>query len=165
MWKHVFLVNSSPKDGIRHNKYWEQQSRGKAPSKWFFIGAISKPYLFIYYAFFASFVFAKLHSILNMRIFPICVSFPGSSIMFSSMRVQLMSSPICYGFGKIQRWTTPCITTISSRIGSQTILRTTVGTLIALKIVPRHLKLRLKKSMNLASKRSLLALGVQTFKQ
>jgi hypothetical protein len=27
------------------------------------------------------------------------------------------------------------------------------------------LKLRLKKSMNLASKRSLLALGVQTFKQ
>jgi hypothetical protein len=44
-------------------------------------------------------------------------------------------------------------------------LRTTTSTLTAFEILPHHLKLCLDKTMSLTSKRSLLALGVHTFRQ
>jgi len=104
-----------------------------------------------------------LHSILNIRIFSICILFPCFSTMFSSSGVRPMNSPICYEFGKIQRWTSPCTARIFSRISPHTILRVVAGTLTTFKIITCHLKLCLEKAMSQACKKKLLALGVHTF--
>ncbi len=65
--------------------------------------------------------------------------------MFCSSRVLLMNFFICFGFGKIWKYITPCIARTFSRIGCHTTLKTTANTLNALKIVPRHVKLHWRK--------------------
>lgn len=145
--RRVFLASSSPKMEFIVTNLGSNNLEERRPSKGFFTCATSN-HIFQFNFSFASFVFVILHSIMKIWIFSICIFFLGSFTMFSSLGVWLMSSPIFYGFGEIQRWTTPCTMRISSRIGPHTILRTTT----ALGIIPHHLKLCSKKTMNPASK-------------
>ncbi len=64
-----------------------------------------------------------------------------SFTMLCSLRMQSMTSFICFRFGEIWKQIRPCIARTSSRIGRQITLKTIVGTLNALEIVPSHLRL------------------------
>ncbi len=164
VWETCFSCKFKPKGGICCSKSWEQQYGGKEALKKVIYRCHLKISSFYFFSL-SYFVFTILHSIWKIRIFSICISFLCYFTMFLSPRVRLMTSPIYYKFGEIQKQTTPCTTRISSRISPHTILKTSIGTLITFKIVPYHLKLCLEKATSPTSKTSLLALGVQTFKQ